>query len=146
MPCPGGRANAKPPGRRPSAHEQAPDLVLGVDRGQHQDLVAGPQDRVATGDHEVVAYTDLIVKADPADRVQQWGTLVHRDHRGHRLGTAVKVANLRALQERFPDRTEVVTSNAEVNQYMVDINDRLGFRAVAVLPCFRRVLVGPDAR
>ena len=114
-------------------------------RGEQRFAVAGTT-RVSTvavrGDHEVVAYTDLIVKADPAERVQQWGTLVHRDHRGHRLGTAVKVANLRALQARFPDRTEVVTSNAEVNQHMVDINDRLGFRAVAVLPCFRRILDG----
>jgi GNAT superfamily N-acetyltransferase/L-amino acid N-acyltransferase YncA len=119
-------------------------------RASEQRFAAAGSTRVSTvavcGDHEVVAYTDLVVKADPADRVQQWGTLVHRAHRGHRLGTAVKVANLRVLQERFPDRTEVVTSNAEVNQHMVDINDRLGFRAVAVLPCFRRVLAGADAR
>lgn len=93
-----------------------------------------------SGDDEVVAYTDLAVKADEDRRVHQWGTLVHRDHRGHRLGTAVKVANLRVLQDRFPARTEVVTSNAEANQNMVDINDRFGFTPVAVLPMFRRYL------
>ena len=93
-----------------------------------------------TADDRVVAYSDLVVKADPSERVQQWGTLVDRRHRGHRLGTAVKVANLVALQEMFPDRSEIVTSNAEVNQNMVDINDRLGFEPVAVLPMFQRVL------
>jgi GNAT superfamily N-acetyltransferase len=92
------------------------------------------------GDDEVVAYTDLVVKGSETRRVNQWGTLVHRDHRGHRLGTAVKVANLRELRSWFPERTEVVTSNAEVNQNMVDINDRLGFTPVAVLPMFRRFL------
>jgi RimJ/RimL family protein N-acetyltransferase len=93
-----------------------------------------------TGEDRVVAYTDLVVKPDPSERVQQWGTLVDRRHRGHRLGTAVKVANLVALQQMFPDRSQVVTSNAEVNQNMVDINDRLGFEPVAVLPMFQRVL------
>lgn len=92
------------------------------------------------GDAEVVAYTDLVVRAEETERANQWGTLVHRDHRGHRLGTAVKVANLRELRGRFPERSEVVTSNAEVNQNMVDINDRLGFTPVAVLPMFRRFL------
>lgn len=111
-------------------------------RQSQQRMKASGQTRVSTvavlGEDQVVAYTDLVVKENPADRVQQWGTLVHREHRGHRLGTAVKVANLRALQELFPDRTEVVTSNAEVNQNMVDINDRFGFRPVAVLPMFVR--------
>ena len=93
-----------------------------------------------TSDDRVVAYTDLVVKADPSQRVQQWGTLVDRRHRGHRLGTAVKAANLIVLQDMFPDRSEVVTSNAEVNQNMVDINDRLGFEPVAVLPMFQRLL------
>lgn len=93
-----------------------------------------------TAEDEVVAFSDLVVKADPAQRVQQWGTLVHRGHRGHRLGTAVKVANVRVLQERFPDRTAIGTSNAEVNPTMVGINDQLGFRPVAVLPMFQRTL------
>lgn len=95
---------------------------------------------VALDGGEVVAYTDLVVKPDPTERVQQWGTLVDRAHRGHRLGAAVKVANLRRLQAEFPDRTAVVTANAEVNAQMVDINDRLGFEPVAVCPTFVRRL------
>ena len=70
----------------------------------------------------------------------QWATLVHRDHRGHRLGAAVKVANLRRLQRERPDLTEVVTQNAEVNAQMIGINARLGFEPVALVPEFVRHL------
>ena len=70
----------------------------------------------------------------------QWATLVHRDHRGHRLGAAVKVANLRRLQRERPDLTEVVTQNAEVNAQMIGINARLGFEPVALVPEFLRRL------
>jgi GNAT superfamily N-acetyltransferase len=70
----------------------------------------------------------------------QWGTLVHRDHRGHRLGAAVKVANLRALGAGHPDVPRVVTVNAETNAWMVAINDRLGFAPVSVVPTLKRRL------
>ncbi len=62
------------------------------------------------------------------------------DHRGHRLGAAVKVANLRALQRERPDVTVVQTENAETNAFMVSINERLGFEVVAVSPSFARTL------
>ena len=91
-------------------------------------------------DDEVVAYTDLLLRADGSGRVSQWGTLVRPDHRGHRLGTAVKVANLQALQHDHPESTEVHTTNAEVNDAMIGINEVLGFRAVAVHPGFFRRL------
>ena len=91
-------------------------------------------------DNEVVAYTDLLLRGTTDGKVSQWGTLVRPEHRGHRLGTAVKVANLAAMQRAHPDRTEVHTSNAEVNEAMIGINDVLGFRAVAVQPGFYRRL------
>lgn len=94
---------------------------------------------VAVRDGEAVAMTDLLLSKG-TDRAQQWYTLVDRAHRGHRLGTAVKVANLRRMQEENPDRVDVVTSNAETNATMVDINDRLGFEAVACVPGFLRRL------
>ncbi len=51
---------------------------------------------------EVVAYTDLATTVHEPGRAYQWGTLVLREHRGHRLGVAVKVANLRLLQASPP--------------------------------------------
>ena len=79
---------------------------------------------------EVVAYTDIAVTVHESDRAYQWGTLVRPDHRGHRLGLAVKVANVRLLQETYPELTTVVTFNADVNAPMVSVNDGLGFRPV----------------
>jgi len=83
-----------------------------------------------TTDGEVVACSDLAVTRHEPDRAYQWGTLVRRDHRGHRLGLAVKVANLRLLQREHPGVTTLVTYNAEVNGPMVAVNERLGFRPV----------------
>jgi len=82
---------------------------------------------------EVVAYTDIAVTVHESERAYQWGTLVRPDHRGHRLGLAVKVANLRLLQATQPQVTTVVTYNAEVNAPMITVNEQLGFRPVAYL-------------
>jgi len=88
------------------------------------------------GTGTVVAYTDLVVPPEPSPDVWQWGTLVHREHRGHRLGMAVKVRNLQQLAAAGTGRVHIRTSNAETNRHMVDINLRLGFEAIEVCPMF----------
>ena len=70
-----------------------------------------------------------IVRAEPTVGFQ-WETIVRADHRGHRLGMLVKIANLRLLQERSPATRWVNTWNAASNAYMVSINEALGWRAV----------------
>ncbi|MGZ4489445.1 MAG: GNAT family N-acetyltransferase [Nocardioidaceae bacterium] len=93
-------------------------------------------------DGQVVAHTVLVTppaEHDP-DNAYQWATMVARGHRGHRLGMAVKVANLRALQRDQPERVRVHTSNAEVNRPMVAINEVLGFGVVEVNAEFQRRL------
>ena len=86
---------------------------------------------------DVVAFSDLVIPAGDRPNVYQWGTLVRREHRGRRLGMAVKARGLKELQARLgPDRTRVLTSNAEQNTPMVAINERLGFRPVEVSPSF----------
>ncbi|GAA4710397.1 GNAT family N-acetyltransferase [Nocardioides conyzicola] len=89
-------------------------------------------------DGEVVAYSDLVTTVHEPGRAYQWGTLVRSDARGHRLGLAVKVANLRQLQERRPDIRELITYNAEVNAHMIGVNERLGFIPVARLGEFQK--------
>jgi len=89
---------------------------------------------------EVVAYSDLATTLHEAGRAYQWGTLVRREHRGHRLGVAVKVANLRLLQRERPDVTRLTTYNAEVNSHMIGVNEALGFRPVARLGDFQKKL------
>jgi GNAT superfamily N-acetyltransferase len=92
----------------------------------------------ATG--EVVAYTDLVLPSGAPTKAWQWGTLVDREHRGHRLGMAVKVANLRELQRSHPERRTVGTGNDATNTYMVGINAELGFRVVEHARMCRKVL------
>ncbi|MBJ7355966.1 GNAT family N-acetyltransferase [Nocardioides sp.] len=81
-------------------------------------------------DGEVAAQSTLAVAKGEGTDVFQWGTFVHRDHRGHRLGLAVKVANIKAVQDAHPDKRRITTQNAESNAFMVDINKELGFEAV----------------
>jgi RimJ/RimL family protein N-acetyltransferase len=92
----------------------------------------------AAGD--VVGFTDIATTVHEPGKAYQWGTLVRADARGHRLGLALKVANLRLLQAERPDLTELTTYNAEVNAHMVGVNQRLGFVPVAWLGEFQKRL------
>ena len=108
--------------------------------------------RIATGRriYETVAVKDGLVVAQstmsvppPGEEIphlNQWGTYVHREHRGHRLGLAVKAANLRAVQQAHPERTLVSTTNSPANAPMVAINELMGFRPVDVMNEFLRRL------
>jgi GNAT superfamily N-acetyltransferase len=80
-------------------------------------------------DGEAVAYSNVVTGAPDSDDpgADQWATIVRPDHRGHRLGLAVKCALTRAIQEHFPDVEYVRTQNAETNAPMVAINEALGF-------------------
>ena len=85
-----------------------------------------------TPDRLVVAQSTLAVPLSGSTTVFQWGTFVHREHRGHALGLATKAVNLRAVQASRDDLTLVTTQNGETNGYMVSINERMGFAPVEV--------------
>ncbi len=89
---------------------------------------------------EVVAYNDLVVRADAPEDVMQWGTLVRREHRGHRLGMAVKVRGLQELARIAPASKQIRTCNAEQNSHMVGVNVELGFRKVEAVVAYQRHL------
>lgn len=61
----------------------------------------------------------------------QGGTLVAKEHRGHRLGIQMKVFNHRAVRRAHPGCVHLLTGNADVN--MNAVNDRLGYRTVGRL-------------
>jgi GNAT superfamily N-acetyltransferase len=90
---------------------------------------------VALKDGAVVAHSTLSVPARGKElpHLNQWGTFVHREHRGHRLGLAVKAANLRLVQKLFPERTLLHTTNSPANGPMVAINEQIGFRQREVM-------------
>lgn len=85
-----------------------------------------------TPQRQVVAQSTLLLSLEESTTVFQWGTFVHREHRGHRLGLATKAVNLRAVQAARDDLTLVTTENGETNRYMVSINERMGFRPIEV--------------
>lgn len=91
-------------------------------------------------DGRVAAYTHLVLPGHESDRAYQWGTLVGPEHRGRRLGLAVKVANTRLVQEQRPSVRTVVTWNADSNKHMIAINERLGFVPVEVCGQFQKRL------
>jgi GNAT superfamily N-acetyltransferase len=66
-----------------------------------------------------------------SELVWQHDTLVTREHRGHGLGFAMKVANLAALEQRFAAARCVSTWNAAENAPMIAVNDEMGFEVAA---------------
>lgn len=102
--------------------KEAEALALGRRR-----VAAGAIER-STG--RLVAYTDIGVSMVQPVVAYQWDTIVDPEHRGHRLGLLVKVANLRQLRRESPATVSMQTWNAESNEHMVAINDQLGFRPV----------------
>ncbi|WP_151081997.1 GNAT family N-acetyltransferase [Nocardioides cynanchi] len=136
---------------------EAPSGELDVEAGQDtvaelaaqdRDLRASGRTRVGAyaldGSGEVVGYAVAAASADGADHVDQWGTLVHPAHRGHRLGMAVKCAQLRAIGERFPTKRLITTTNAETNRQMVAINEALGFEVREIVGDFQKQLTDPE--
>lgn len=92
-----------------------------------------------TADGRLAGYTELKGSRQQPGRLDQRDTLVRPEHRGHRLGLALKLANLRALQSRTTAPATVHTWNAEANAPMIAVNDQLGFRPVE----YQRVWQGP---
>ena len=58
-------------------------------------------------DGSVAAYTEIAIPSYDPGRGYQWGTLVLRAHRGHRLGLAPRWRTCRLQRER-PDRAALL--------------------------------------
>lgn len=99
---------------------------------------------VAAAEHErsgrLVAFTVLAVREEGRSAVFQDATLVLREHRGHRLGMLVKIANLRLLADIFPHARRVRTDNATENAHMLAINVALGFVPAGVQGLWQKEL------
>ena len=75
-----------------------------------------------------VAFTTMGIALSSPARVYQWDTLVLTEHRGHRLGTLVKLACLERLAGEVPAARLISTWNAAENAPMIRVNDALGAR------------------
>ncbi len=79
----------------------------------------------------LVAFTEIAVPLGAPESAWQHDTLVMREHRGHHLGFAVKVANLWAVAERHPELRRINTWNAADNEHMIAVNEAMGFEVTA---------------
>jgi GNAT superfamily N-acetyltransferase/RimJ/RimL family protein N-acetyltransferase len=93
----------------------------------------------ATG--ELAGLTEVAV--DPADPgwAHQMITGVTGRHRGHRLGLLVKVAMAEWLKAAEPQVERLDTWNAESNQYMIAVNEALGYTILGQPACWWRLEV-----
>ena len=104
-------------------------------------LVAG-----AVRDGRLIAFTELQVPRSQPERANQGGTLVLREHRGHRLGALMKAAVIRELVATRPEVRRITTYNHEDNVPMVAVNEALGFRPAGHLSTWSRRLGREDRR
>ncbi|MEV5966845.1 GNAT family N-acetyltransferase [Kribbella sp. NPDC051952] len=79
---------------------------------------------------EPAGYTLLYLPRADAENAQQDDTLVLREHRGHNLGTQLKLANLVQLDKHRTTQRFLHTWTALSNVPMRKVNARFGFRAV----------------
>lgn len=100
-------------------------------------LLARHKETGELGGHTVIG----VDSARPAI-AHQHDTAVARAHRGHRLGLLLKSAMLLWLADVEPQIETVDTWNAESNDHMIGVNERLGYRVVARELQFERRLDG----
>lgn len=100
-------------------------------RGQSERTAAMGRTRwftmaVDEGSGEAAGFTEIQWSTDMGDRAYQQDTLVTREHRGHELGRALKMANVLALHRDRPEIRTVRTWNADDNTHMLAVNAELG--------------------
>lgn len=131
----------------PSAGLEDPEDVWTVERlieAEETDMASPRTTLTAVVEHvpsgALVGYNQLSMPAERHRPVHQEDTLVIREHRGHRLGMLLKVANLLELQRREPGHPGVLTYNAEENRPMLDVNEALGFVPIGYEGAWRKDL------
>ena len=76
----------------------------------------------------MVGLTEVMVNERITVRGFQSGTLVDRNHRGHHLGLAIKLANHRQVRATYPDLRLLLTGNVvrfahRGRRYSLDVED-----------------------
>ncbi len=91
--------------------------------------------------NHLVGFTTVAVPSEVGRPINQEDTIVLAEHRGHRLGALLKLANLERAQVEYPGHPSVVTFNAEDNWNMLKINEAIGFKAFGYEGAWLRNLV-----
>jgi GNAT superfamily N-acetyltransferase len=104
---------------------------------QETHLIGAAAVHRATG--TVAAITRVDVRP-VGDHGTIWVTIADPKHRGHRLGTIIKIDAHRLARRTFPELRYVYTGNADSNVHMVAINERLGYVAYETATMFQLTL------
>ncbi len=104
-----------------------------------RDMLTATILHVPTG--QLVGINELSVAKDRTRPVGQEDTLVLAEHRGHRLGMLLKIANLQELAKFSPESPLIFTFNAEENRHMLNVNEAVGFRAVGYDGAWKKTTV-----
>ncbi len=92
------------------------------------------------GTGELAGHTVVAVDEERPELAHQHDTSVVRAHRGHRLGLLLKAEMMRWLAESEPQVASIDTWNAESNDHMIAVNERLGYQALGRELVFQRAL------
>jgi GNAT superfamily N-acetyltransferase len=118
----------------PSAGIEEPEDPWTIERLEEADshLEGATRSRIVTAvEHAasglLIGYTAILSPRDSDRAAVQDDLLVLPEHRGHRLGMLLKLANLDFLQESRPGHPSIITFNAEENRPMLDVNEDVGF-------------------
>ncbi|NYF11280.1 GNAT superfamily N-acetyltransferase [Leifsonia sp. AK011] len=118
-----------------------------VERLTHDEAAysSNPRTQVVTvAEHvpsgRLVGFTSISVPPDSRRPARQDDTIVLPEHRGHRLGVLLKVANARYLEEVAPGHPSIVTFNAEENRPMLSVNEALGFERFTSIGSWKKTL------
>ncbi len=82
------------------------------------------------GTGELAGHTMVGVDRERPWLSFQFDTSVVRAHRGHRLGLLLKIGMLKWLEREEPQLRIVDTDNAGSNNYMIAINDAIGYKVI----------------
>jgi GNAT superfamily N-acetyltransferase len=119
----------------PSAGLEIADSVWTPERVRDEDelLVSSPRTRLTVLAHHesgsIAGFSELSVPPEVHRPVAQEDTIVLSEHRGHRLGMLLKVANIDHLSRVSPGHPSITTFNAEENRFMLSVNEQVGFVA-----------------
>ena len=131
----------------PSAGLEATEDVWDADRVRAEEKLRADDPRiplVAAAVHRpsgrLAGFTELSVPPEASRVVSQEDTLVLREHRGHRLGMLLKLANVQYLEAVHPGHPAIITFNAEENRHMLSVNEHVGFVPVGYEAVWKRDL------
>jgi GNAT superfamily N-acetyltransferase len=131
----------------PAGNLEIDEEVWDADRVRKNDdkrLASGRVQLAAAVEHvpsgTLVAFNGVSLAEDRTRPVHQGITLVLKEHRGNRLGTIVKIANIRQLESFNPAAPFILTDNAEENRPMLDVNEAVGFKATAYEGVWKKIL------